>query len=79
MLVHDAVTDEYFVRRWFRHNPPTNPKHAHGVLRLIEALESETVQDAARAELDDGSPQSETTGSAPKTHLLKTRYMNGRG
>src|SRR5687767_11979879 len=33
LLVHDAETDEYFVPRWFKHNPGTNPKHRKGIER----------------------------------------------
>ena len=53
LLVHDAATDEYFVPRWFRHNPPTNPKHRKGVERLISEVDSDEVRDAAETEYSD--------------------------
>ncbi|WP_119820835.1 hypothetical protein [Mesorhizobium sp. DCY119] len=47
MILHDADTDEVFIRRWFRHSPPTNKKHAAGIRSYIDRLESEFVAEAA--------------------------------
>lgn len=51
MIGHDAETDEYFVRRWFNHNPPTNQKHLKGVQRIISELDSDHVREIAEEEL----------------------------
>lgn len=52
MIAHDAETEEYFVRRWFNHNPPTNQKHLKGVQRLISELDSDHVRETAEEELN---------------------------
>jgi hypothetical protein len=55
LIVHDDNTDEYFVCRWFKHNPPTNQKHLQGVRRMISELDSEAVREVAAADLlEDG-------------------------
>ena len=41
LLVHDEGTDEYFVPRWFKHNPACNAKHKQGIERLISELDSD--------------------------------------
>lgn len=53
MIAYDGATDEYFILRWFRHNPPTNSKHLKGVKRLISEVDSDTVREVAEAELTD--------------------------
>ena len=53
MIAHDAETEECFVRRWFRHNPPTNQKHLKGVQRIISELDSDHVREVAEEELSD--------------------------
>lgn len=53
MLVYDGASDEYFVRRWFQHNPPTNPKHRAGIERLVLELDSDAVQEAAEVEFSE--------------------------
>jgi hypothetical protein len=85
LLVHDSETDEYFVPRWFKHNPGTNPKHRTGIERLISELDSDRVREAAEAEYLEsrGGP----LGSEPHPfdrpngnggHLANTPYLTGR-
>jgi hypothetical protein len=37
----DDETSEVFVRRWFKHNPPMNDKHALGTRFIIDRIESD--------------------------------------
>jgi hypothetical protein len=85
LLVHDASTDEYFVPRWFKHNPAKNPEHKQGVERLISELESDLVREVAEAEYQNsqGSPLAPEPNpiDTPKgngSHLANTPYMAGR-
>ncbi len=50
LICFDADTAEIYVERWFKHNPPTNEKHAIGTRRLIEAIESDAVREQVEAD-----------------------------
>ena len=50
LISFDAATDEVFVDRWFKHNPPTNAKHAKGAKTLISKIESDALREKAEAE-----------------------------
>jgi hypothetical protein len=52
LVAFDATASVVFVRRWFKHNPPTNPSHLKGIQRVLERLPSQTVREAASAELE---------------------------
>jgi len=78
MLVHDEVSNEYFVRRWFRHNPPTNSKHRAGIDKLIAALDSVAVRDAVQCELGAAFAKPEQDQAIGGKHLLETALMRGR-
>lgn len=77
MLVFDPATDEYCVRRWFKHNPPTNKKHLAGVERTISALHSDTVREAAEQELSECVEYGSLTASNDTNRLLSTPMMKG--
>ncbi len=84
LIVHDPETDEYFIRRWFRHNPTTNQKHLQGVRRLISELDSDHVREAAEEELEEHAPSTPVAANedpfGPRTsdRLLNTALMAGR-
>jgi hypothetical protein len=81
LLVHDAETDEYFVTRWFKHNPGTNAKHKQGIERLISELDSDHVREAAEAEYADRHPPPGPLDPVPNgngNHLTNSAYMQGR-
>ena len=84
LLVHDSSTDEYFVPRWFKHNPAKNPKHKQGVERLISELDSDHVREAAEVEYQDsqGGPLSPEAHPFDMQngggHLTNTPFFNGR-
>ena len=49
----DGDTSEVFIHRWFKHNPPTNEKHAKGTTRLVEKIESDRLRELANQELQE--------------------------
>lgn len=53
LIMFDADTDEYFIQRWFKHNPPMNPDHRTGIERQLEKLDSGELYNQARTELND--------------------------
>ncbi|MGX5846932.1 hypothetical protein ACWGTO_07620 [Mesorhizobium sp. PL10] len=63
LISFDQSTEEVFVDRWFKHNPPTNVKHAKGARRLINRIDSDELRKKAEAEFceTDWGGQSETT------------------
>jgi hypothetical protein len=85
LLVFDAGTDEYFVPRWFKHNPGTNAKHRKGIERLISELDSDHVREAAEAEYTDSQGAPLATEPHPfdfpnghGSRLTNTPYIAGR-
>lgn len=53
LILWDDQTDEVMIRRWFKHAQPSNPKHAAGFHSYIMKIESNTIADAALAELEE--------------------------
>jgi len=49
----DWDTSEVFIPRWFKHNPPTNEKHAKGTTRLVEKIQSDRLRELAGQELQE--------------------------
>lgn len=70
MIVFDADTEEVFVLRWFKHNPPTNPKHRAGTERLISEIDSDAIREIAEAEYDELCTTSEPEN--PRGNSLPT-------
>ncbi|MGX5802317.1 hypothetical protein ACWGS9_13815 [Bradyrhizobium sp. Arg314] len=85
MLAYDDEAFEYFIRRWFRHNPTANPKHLQGVNRLISELDSAAIQDPVESELNESlEAKSKATNVSPLAdvrtagdHLMNSRYLAG--
>jgi len=80
LLVHDPATEEYFVPRWYRHNPPTNTKHRIGIERLISELDSDHVREAAEIEFTEFQVTAKALEELPangRNRLLQTGYLNG--
>lgn len=80
LIVHDDETEEIFVTRWFKHNPPTNSKHRQGVDRIISEIDSDKVREAAESDLlayVTAAPANDPGIS--KSHLADTGYMRARG
>jgi hypothetical protein len=53
LISFDRTTEEVFVNRWFKHNPPTNAKHAKGARRLINKIDSDDLRLLAEGEFCD--------------------------
>ncbi len=47
----DDHSREILILRWFKHNPPTNPKHYQGAVRQVKKIQSDTLREVASAEL----------------------------
>lgn len=87
-IAYDPGTAEYFVPKWFRHNPPMNPKHLKGVESRILNLESDQVREAAEDDLGEceryrdakaaGDNVPDSPPSSTISHLTSTRYMSRR-
>jgi hypothetical protein len=82
LIETDPQTREILIPRWFKHNPPTNAKHAMGSFRLVEKIESPALREMATAELlaawewwqADHPPGNSGVG-AGKSALLDTPRM----
>src|SRR5690606_25853760 len=83
LIVHDRQTEEYFVPRWFKHNPGTNPKHRKGIERLISDLDSDHVREAAEAEFMESVPTENPldtpmhSNGLASNRLATTAFMRG--
>lgn len=55
LIAHDEVTEEVFVKGWFRFSPPMNEKHSLGTERLISNIESDTLRAIVEAEFDEAN------------------------
>jgi hypothetical protein len=67
----DQTTEEVFVNRWFKHNPPTNAKHAKGARRLINKIDSDDLRLMAEAEFcetDWGGQSEQVVNSELSNH-----------
>ncbi|RUX24201.1 hypothetical protein EOA13_31400 [Mesorhizobium sp. M7A.F.Ca.US.011.01.1.1] len=87
LISHDPKTTEVFVDRWFIHNPPTNPSHAKGAIKLIGKIASDMLREKAEAEFsetDFGSKLNQLVAAANDPHssgdrLTNTPFMSGKG
>ena len=86
LILFDAETDEYFITRWFKHNPPMNEKHSKGITSTLAKLESQDLLAKAIESLNEVEALriSKSTESSQKPNfnggndLTQTVYLNGR-
>lgn len=86
LILTDMETLEVFVCGWFDKNAPTNKKHSLGIERVVDAIESDNLRDAARCEFEASSAflekaEAERAGSnvlGISERLTSTSYMSGR-
>jgi hypothetical protein len=45
MISRDVAAEWVLIRRWFKHNPPTNADYAKGTRKLIAAIESDRLRE----------------------------------
>ena len=53
MVSFDTDGEVIYIRRWFKHSPPMNDKHAQGTRKLIAEIESDALREAVEAEFED--------------------------
>lgn len=53
MILHDASAEYVLIRRWFKHNPLTNPDHAEGTRRRVSLIESDDLRQECEAAFCD--------------------------
>ncbi|RWO45974.1 MAG: hypothetical protein EOS11_10290 [Mesorhizobium sp.] len=71
LISFDRITEEVFVNRWFKHNPPTNAKHAKGARRLINKIDSDDLRLMAEEEFcetDWGGQSEQVVNSEISNH-----------
>ncbi|MCF6112390.1 hypothetical protein [Mesorhizobium muleiense] len=71
LISFDRATEEVFVNRWFKHNPPTNAKHAKGARRLINKIDSDDLRLMAEEEFcetDWGGQSEQVVNSEISNH-----------
>jgi hypothetical protein len=71
LISFDRTTEEVFVNRWFKHNPPTNAKHAKGTRRMINKIDSDELRLLAEAEFcetDWGGQSEQVVNSEISNH-----------
>ena len=77
----DVDADEVMIRRWLKNCPPGNRKHAQGIARAMEAIDSEKLRKRAEGEFEpflpllEGDPLAHIP-SSPRNSLASTAYMN---
>ena len=57
LIAFDEATETVYVRRWFKHCPPMNDKHALGTRRLIEELDSDEIREMVEADFEEAEAQ----------------------
>lgn len=85
LVLADAETLEVFVCGWFEQNAATNKKHALGIERVIDAIESDTLRETVQGEFDASNAflgkveeQRASNILGMTDRLTSTGYMNGR-
>lgn len=53
LVAYDAEFETVYVKRWFRHNPPMNERHAQGCRRMIMELDSEVIAELAMIDFEE--------------------------
>jgi len=76
LIDRDPDTDEIFVERWLRNNPPHNKSHATGIKNLIFAVESDRLRQKLEADFAEASPPEQIPGGS---RLANSAYFQGRG
>jgi hypothetical protein len=83
LISFDDETEVVAINRWFKHNPPMNEKHFRGIVRLLDRLPSETIQEAATEAAQekwqaicDAQGKTQRHGTA-SSKGLETAYLNG--
>lgn len=53
LISRDVETDWVLIKRWFKHNPPTNESHAKGTRKIIAQIESDALREEAETAFNE--------------------------
>lgn len=53
MVSFDQEGEVVYIRRWFKHSPPMNDKHAVGTRKIIADIENDSLREVVEAEFDE--------------------------
>jgi hypothetical protein len=53
LISRDKEAEWVLIKRWFKHNPPTNESHATGTRKLISQIESDTLREETETVFED--------------------------
>jgi hypothetical protein len=79
LIAFDPETCEVYIERWFKHSPPMNDKHAQGIQRLLDEIESEVIQLKALEDFEVVNDNRNPLGGGNVAHLMNTSRMRGHG
>ncbi len=79
LVIHDQAESEFFVRGWYRFNPPMNSKHVTGTTRRFSEIQSDEIRAAAEAEFTAAVEADPVVAQAVRegSKLSDTNYMRG--
>lgn len=87
LIQFDPECEDVMIERWFKHNPPMNPKHQKGIERMLDSIQSETLRNASLDDLEgvdrDKSknqprlPKSATYNGNPQSTAYSDRLTKG--
>ncbi len=80
LIAFDAETSEVYIERWLRHSPPTNTKHAQGIRKVIECIDSDELRGKAEADFEDAiaAYRSQNPLGPGGKDLTDTGYFRGQ-
>jgi len=78
IILTDNETSEVMILRWFKHCPPTNSKHYQGTSRIVAAIESERLRQAA-AEALNAAWEEFQNAQAAKSAITRLDSLRQRG
>lgn len=78
LIAFDDCTNEVYLLRWFKHNPPQNEKHSLGCQRILGQLDSESISTLALADFQNAETK-RLTSSGKVSHSLMNRLQTGTG
>lgn len=81
LIAFDDDTSTVYVRRWFKHSPPMNEKHAQGIQRIIGELESQIIAEQVQEEFDEATANRNPIDDKPNVSpaLMEALNRQSRG
>jgi hypothetical protein len=77
LVSFDDATSLIYVRRWFKHSPPMNEKHAIGTVKMITEIEADGIREIVEIEFAEANG---IRGRKPSTEnpTIPSRISGGR-